>query len=176
MQLEQSQRKLEESKNQLSRLRGQNNCLSKENSDAGNVNIKVEEGLTSPCQYIQQSLEKQSKSIPVPLQDNVKSSKKSQEDVRGVSSGTLLQSNERSSENKAKRRPEVVLPALNSVTPQLSKSHMGTKASNGAVLTPTSTVKVSGVNSSKVSSGQELENPQSKGTKRKIGIAITYLQ
>lgn len=170
MQLEQSQRKLEETKNQLSRLRGQKNILaSRENSDVVKEKIKAEVGST-PCQYTPQSPEIQSNSII--LQDSVKSSKKSQVDVRGVSSGTLLQSSERSSENKAKRRPEVVIPA------QPSKSHMGTKASNGSDSTPAhanSTAKVSVVNPSNISSGLELVDIQSKGTKRKIGNAVTCL-
>ncbi|XP_074375573.1 uncharacterized protein LOC141717422 isoform X2 [Apium graveolens] len=168
--LEQSQRKLEETKNQLSRLRGQNNFLaSKENSDVVKVKIKVEEGSTSTCQYIPQSPENRSKPILVPLQDSVKSSEKSQVDVKGVSSGILLQSSERSSLNKAKRRPEVVIPALNSEIAQPSKFHVGNKASNGSDSTPAHanrTAKVSDV-PSKISSGKELVDIQSKGTKRK---------
>lgn len=179
MQLEQSQRKLKETKDQLSRLRGQKNLLvSRENSDVVKVKIKVEDGSSSPCQYIPQYPENQSKSILVPLQDSVKSSKKSQVDVKGVSSGILLQSSERSSENKAKRRPQVVIPALNSEIAQPSKFHIGTKASNGSNSTPAHaniTAKVSEVNPSKIFCGQELVDIQSKGTKSKTGNAVTCL-
>lgn len=59
-------------------------------------------------------------------QESIKSSKKSLVDARGLSWD--LKSSKEYSQNNAKRWPEVVIPALSSVAPQPSQSHMGTKA------------------------------------------------
>uniref|UniRef100_A0A164XF72 Uncharacterized protein n=1 Tax=Daucus carota subsp. sativus TaxID=79200 RepID=A0A164XF72_DAUCS len=168
-QLELSQKRLEESKNQLSGLRGQHYIpASRENSDLSTLKVEEE---SSPPGYCPRSPGNQFMSISVPEEESIRSSKKAQVNLRGASSGTVLQSSGTSSQNKAKLRPEVVVPAPNPVVPQSSKSHMGTKSSDGSGSTPTHancTVKVSGAKPSKISSGKELLNIQAKGTKRKF--------
>lgn len=169
--LEQSERKLEETKNQLSRLRGKHNLLvSREKSECGMVNVKAEKGSASPYQSIPHSPENQSRSGLEPWKGSVQSSKKSEVDVKGVSGGTVIQNSEGSSQNRTKSRTHIVIHSMNPVTPQSSKSHLGTKASNGSVSNPThaSAVKSSGVKSRKSSYEQDSVDIQSKGTKRKF--------
>lgn len=166
MQLGQSERKLEETKNQLSRLQGQHNILtSRDKLEAGMVNVKVQKRSTNPYQIIPHSAGNQSGSVLEPVQGSVKSSKES--------GGTVIQNS--SIQNKTKPRTQIVVPSINTVTPQSSKSHLGAKASNGSVSVPThaNTLKSSGLNSRKISSEQDSVNMQSKGTKRKFGNAVT---
>lgn len=178
MQLEQAERKLEESKNQLSRLRGRENLLaSEEKLKAGMVNVKVDKGSTSPYQTISHPPENQSGSVLEPLQGSVKSSRKSEVNRKGGHSETVIQNSEGSSQNKTMSRTQNVTPSVNPVTPQSSKSYSGIKTSNDTVSVPipthTNTVKSSGVRSRKISHEQDCSDVQSKGTKRKFGNAVT---
>ncbi|XP_074346085.1 uncharacterized protein LOC141684844 [Apium graveolens] len=171
--LEQAERKLEESKNQLSRLRGRHNLLaSEEKLKAGMTNVKVEKGSTSPYQIISHSPENQSGSVLEPSHVSVKSSKKSEVHLKGVHSDTVIQNSKGSSQNKTIFRTQIVTPSLNPVTPQSSKSHLVTKTSNGSVSVPipahANTVKSSGAKSRKISYEQDSGDIQSKGTKRKF--------
>lgn len=185
MQLEQSQRKLEETKSQLSRLRGKHNLTSSKNiREDGISNVKVERRSTSPAHISSDSPQNWSQLKLEQRQDSAKSSKNSQGDVKSEkrsSSSTFLQISEGSSQNKTQSRPQIVIPAVNPILSQTMKGHLGNKASNGSGLRPSesasthtnSNVKLKGDKSCKISSEQEAVGIQAKGTKRKFGNAFT---
>lgn len=184
MQLDQSQRKLEETKAQLARLRGQHNLApSQKVKDDDISKVKTERRSISPTNNRSDSPQQRCQLKLEQRPDSAKPSKNLQRDVKdekGSSSTTSLQINDGSSQKKNQSKPQIVIPAVNRILPQPINGHSGNisncsglRPSEPVTANPNSSAKSRGDKSCKISSEQEAVGIHAKGKKRKFGIALS---
>ena len=165
MQLEEAERKLEDTQNKLARHRGQKTSNASKQLTNGRKELDVERS-KSPM-TVPESSQKQSQ-----RQDDVKASGDNLNVTRRPSSPPYR--NEGSSPDQTRSRPQILIP---SVAPNISqrktKESANKHPSNSALPTPTlvnTPAKSKGEKASKISS--ELDSTtQPKSTKRKHGLS-----
>ncbi|CAK9182387.1 unnamed protein product [Ilex paraguariensis] len=181
-QLDQAERRLEETHVKLARHRGRDKVMSSKGSVGnGMKEVNAEQRSTSPTQISEGHSQRPPQSRPQLVQENVKPSKNSlKEGVKEVKlerrSSSPIQISEDSSKSHPPSKPRLVIPAVNpKVSPPTKMAEFGSKINTGSssrtcASVPTHTdsiVKQKGDKFQRISSEQEAVETQAKGTKRK---------
>ncbi|KAK6147984.1 hypothetical protein DH2020_018896 [Rehmannia glutinosa] len=179
LQLDEAEKRLDDTQNKLARLRGWNVVKASKNSSngrEGREEVKVERRSASPMKMSESPSQKQSQHKTLhQRQDAVKPSGDNLNLSRRPPSP--FQKDENSSQNQIKSRPQLVIPSVNpNISQPLKTKEPGNKSSSGSgsLSTPStstyvnSVAKLKGEKTHKKSSEQETMETQPKGTKRKI--------
>ncbi|KAL3512070.1 hypothetical protein ACH5RR_024787 [Cinchona calisaya] len=177
-QLDRAEKRLDESKIQLARIRGQDSTAAAKSFIVNGVKEgKTDERSITCVQNSQDSLQNLVQSKPQLGQEGVKTSSNCEGHMRG--SVSPLKRSEYSSTGQPQSRPKLVISAANPWLSQpLKIKESGSNAASGSgsqknTSTPTNDngiVKVKGKRSYRVSPGPEVPASHSKGTKRKLDL------
>ncbi|KAM7483512.1 hypothetical protein LguiB_008095 [Lonicera macranthoides] len=173
MQLDQAERRLQDSQTKLACLRNRDN-VSKNPRGDNMKDVKVERRSPSPTQVGEDNSLNQPQSKQQLTQDNVKSIKNSLgngvKDVKLEQRSTSTFQTSEGSQNKPLSRPQLVIPAVNpKISQPIKMSESGPKASSGSGSRASySSVKLKGDISHRTAPEQDTVETPAKATKRKF--------
>ncbi|PIN16704.1 U5 snRNP-specific protein-like factor [Handroanthus impetiginosus] len=167
-QLDEAEKRLQDTQNKLARLRGRNNVKASKNLTNGREELKVERISPSPIKMSESSSQKQSQLTPSrPNQETMKPSGDNLNVSRRTPSPFHRSGD--SSQNQTQSRPQLVIPAVTSNMSQPTKTkESGNKASGGSGSLPTSSAPTHVNSLSKLKGEHKTMETQPNGTKKKL--------